>query len=88
MAGVNIGNGARIGTRAVVTRDVRPYEVVGGVPARSIKFRFDPETIDLLERLRWWDLNEGTIRAHLPALLGGDRVKLVELAERLRGRAS
>lgn len=84
MAGVTIGNGARIGTRAVVTRDVRPYEVVGGVPARSIKFRFDPETIELLEALRWWDMDVDAIRAHIPVLMSGDRTELARLVERGR----
>lgn len=55
MGGVRIGNGAVIAAGAVVTRDVQPYEIVGGVPARHIGWRYAPEIIAALERIRWWD---------------------------------
>ena len=79
MAGVKIGDGARIATRAVVTKDVKPYEVVGGVPAKPIKKRFDEETIALLERLQWWNKSEAEIKRLIPLLMSMDKNKLKEL---------
>ena len=55
MAGVRIGDGAIIGTRAVVTKDVEPYSIVGGVPAKEIRKRFSPEVIKKLMELQWWN---------------------------------
>ena len=55
MAGVNIGDGAIIGTRAVVTKDVEPYSIVGGVPAKEIRKRFTPDIIEKLQYLQWWN---------------------------------
>ncbi|WP_274706788.1 DapH/DapD/GlmU-related protein [Allorhizobium sonneratiae] len=55
LPGVTIGNGAVIGAGAVVSKDVAPYTIVGGVPARVIKRRFSPETAERMERLAWWN---------------------------------
>lgn len=78
LAGVKIGDGAIIGARAVVTKDVPPYTVVGGVPAKEIKKRYDPQTIDRLRRLCWWDWPAEKIRQALPALMNG---KIDDLCE-------
>lgn len=59
--GVIIGNGAVIGSFSVVSRDVPPYAIVAGNPARVKKFRFDTEIIDLLEQLRWYDLPDDVV---------------------------
>ena len=56
MDGVTIGDGAIIAAGAVVTKDVPPYAIVGGVPAKVIRYRFSPEIVAALLELRWWDL--------------------------------
>lgn len=55
--GVSLGTGSIVGTHAVVTKDVPPYAIVAGNPARILKYRFDPPTIDRLLALRWWEFN-------------------------------
>ena len=57
-----IGNGAVIGAGAVVTKDVEPYEIVGGVPAKHIGWRFDPETRERIEQSRWWEKEPNEIK--------------------------
>ena len=72
MAGVNIGDGAIIGTRAVVTKDVEPFSIVGGVPAKEIRKRFSPGIITKLIELKWWNWPEDKIKKYIPALQSGN----------------
>ncbi len=55
LKGVNIGDGAVVGAGAVVTKDIPPYAIVGGNPAKIIKMRFDEETVKKLMQLKWWE---------------------------------
>lgn len=68
LSGVNIGKGAIIAAGAVVTKDIPPYAIVGGNPARIIKYRFSPEIIEILIRLKISDLSPGQIEANLNLL--------------------
>jgi virginiamycin A acetyltransferase len=72
MPGVRIGDGAIIGARAQVTRDVPPYAVVVGNPGRVAKMRFPPETVEALLAIRWWDWEPERIGRNVAAIQGAD----------------
>ena len=72
MPGVTVGDGAVIGTRSLVTRDVEPYAIVGGNPARVIRKRFDENLIALLLEMEWWAWSDDQLQGAMPMLTGGD----------------
>ena len=71
MAGIHIGDGAIIAAHAIVTKDVPPYTIVGGIPGREIRKRFDAEVVQQLLKLKWWDWSADKIRQYLPYITKG-----------------
>lgn len=63
--GVTIGDGAIIGARAVITKDIPPFAVVVGNPGKIIRYRFTPEQIAELQKIKWWDWTEETVKSRL-----------------------
>ena len=80
MPGVAIGHGAIVSTRSVVTRDVPPYAIVGGNPARVIRTRFSDDEVERLLRVAWWDWPVERVTEHLERIVGGDVAALEAVA--------
>ncbi|CAH2212980.1 CatB-related O-acetyltransferase [Tepidibacter aestuarii] len=76
MPGVKIGDGAIIGARAIVTKDVDPYTVVGGNPAKVIKKRFTDEEIRMLIEIEWWNWDVKKIKEYMP-LITSNNIKII-----------
>jgi serine acetyltransferase len=72
MSGVKIGDGAIVAAGALVTKDVEPYSMVGGNPAKHLKYRFDDEDIQGLLEIKWWDWNEDKIKEEAMLLWSQD----------------
>lgn len=80
IGGTKIGDGAIVAARAVVTKDVPPYAIVAGVPAKIVKYRFNEDVIEQLLRIKWWDLHENEIEKRLQAFTIFD-ISIKELIE-------
>lgn len=81
-AGVHIGNGAVIAGSAVVTKDVPPYAIVGGIPARIIRYRFDEQTISELNKSEWWNYDDKTLSQVGPYIT--DPHKFIEYIKQIK----
>jgi acetyltransferase-like isoleucine patch superfamily enzyme len=73
LSGVRIGDGAVIAAKSVVTKDVEPYSIVGGTPAKLIKYRFPQEIIDKLIKLKWWEWDDAKVKKNIE-ILCSDRI--------------
>lgn len=82
LSGITIGHGAVIATKAVVTKDVPPYAIVAGNPAKIVKKRFDDETIAQLLKLEWWNLPKDKVKKLIPHLLSEDIKKFISEAKK------
>jgi acetyltransferase-like isoleucine patch superfamily enzyme len=80
LSGVRIGNGAVVAACSVVTKDVPPYAIVAGNPAKVLRQRFSDETIQLLERLAWWNWDDAALDKAMPLLLSEDVAELARFA--------
>jgi chloramphenicol O-acetyltransferase type B len=80
-SGVNVGHGAIVGAGAVVITDVPAYAIVGGNPARVIRYRFSPEQIAALLEICWWDWSEDRVRAAVPYLASADIDRFIAYAQ-------
>lgn len=84
LPGVTIGSGAVIGAHSVVTKDVAPYAIVAGNPARHVRSRFDERDVELLLSLRWWEWPIEAITEHAAVIMTGTPADLERIASELR----
>ncbi len=84
VSGVTIGDGCIVAAGSLVTKDLPPYTICAGVPARPLRARFEPEVVDELLELRWWDLPDEVVRELVPVLSGDDVEALLVALRRAR----
>jgi len=82
--GVRVGNGAVVAMESLVTKDVPPYAIVGGNPAKIIKYRFSQKQINELLKIAWWDWDDATVKKFLPLLLSNDIDLFIETAKKYK----
>ncbi len=83
LSGITIGDGAVIGANSLVTKDVPPYAIVGGDPAKILRYRFDEKTIQKLLEIKWWDWSLVYIKKAIPYILDNDLEHFFEFASKL-----
>ena len=86
MSGITIGSGAVIGAHSVVTHDVRPYEIVAGIPARLVRKRFSDEIVDKLLKIAWWDWPDYKILKY-SGILMSDKIEDLLKVSGLKGNS-
>lgn len=84
MPGVSIGDGAIVAARSVVVKDVEPYALVGGNPARHLRSRFGEQQVALLLEARWWDWPVEAVTEHAAQIMGGAPADLARIAREVR----
>jgi len=82
LSGITIGDGAVVAARAVVTKDVPPYAIVGGNPAKIIRYRFSEKTIARLLKIKWWEWDKSKVETYSPYLLSEDIEHFLMAAEK------
>ena len=78
MSGVTVGDGAIIAANSHVVKDVEPYSIVGGNPAKHIRYRFTQEQIKSLLEIKWWEMDDNVINKNIEYLMSGDIDKFIE----------
>jgi len=81
LSGVTIGHGAVIGNGALVSRDVAPYSIVAGNPAKHLRYRFSADVIEQLLNISWWNWPEDILRQHMDKILSSDITAFLEFAQ-------
>ncbi len=84
MSGVHIGDGAVIAANSHVIKDVEPYSLVGGNPAKHVKYRFSKEQIDKLLEIKWWSWDDTKINRFVPLLCCGDIDRFIDEANKCK----